>query len=371
MLREPRSTGRGGMRREFDDKALDALEVVIPNLNWRYSGGTAVNRTIAPLIAKRWRAAWLGPDRPEGIAGLSLADLLRLRFRPPTHGKVRIWHARRNVEMLAGLFLNLFGYGFALIFNSASQRKKTWLTHFLIGRMDAVIATSQIAAQFLRRPSTVVLHGIDVDLYQPPDDRLAAFAGTGLPGKYGIGTFGRVRRQKGSDLFVEAMCRLLPQYPDFSAVVVGLVTVDNLPFLEGLKQRVAAAGLTERVHFLGELPIEEVPLWYQRISIYVFASRVEGFGLTMLEAMAAGDAVVATRAGVAEMIITHGDDGALAPVDDVEALVAALEPLMRDPECIEAMGARARARVVSAFSRDREADEISAVYRQVWASRGA
>ena len=49
------------MNREFDDDALDALEVVIPNLNWRYSGGTAVNRTIAPLIAERWRTAWLGP----------------------------------------------------------------------------------------------------------------------------------------------------------------------------------------------------------------------------------------------------------------------------------------------------------------------
>ena len=131
------------MSREFDDQTLDALEVIIPNLNWRYSGGTAVNRTIAPLIAKRWRAAWCGPDRPEGIAALRLVDLLRLRFRPPAHGKVRIWHARRNVEMLAGLFLNLLGYGFALIFNSASQRKKTWLTDFLIGRMDAVIATSE------------------------------------------------------------------------------------------------------------------------------------------------------------------------------------------------------------------------------------
>jgi mannosyltransferase len=69
------------------------------------------------------------------------------------------------------------------------------------------------------------------------------------------------------------------------------------------------------------------------------------------------------------MIITDGDDGALAPVDDVEALIAALDPLMRNPERIEAMGTRARARVVSAFSREREADEISAVYRQVWAAR--
>jgi mannosyltransferase len=273
--------------------------------------------------------------------------------------------------MIAGLFLNLMGYGFALIFNSASQRPKTWLTNFLIARMDALIATSEAAAQFLIRPATVIHHGIDVDLYSPPADRRAAFAATGLPGKYGVGVFGRVRRQKGIDLFVEAMCRLLPQYPDFSAVVIGLVTVDNRPFVEGLKQRVAAAGLTERIRFLGELPVEEVPRWYQRISIYVFASRVEGFGLTMLEAMAAGDAVVATRAGAAEMVIADGDDGVLAPVDDAAALTAAIEPLMRDPERIEAMGRRAREKVVAKFSRDREADEISAVYRQVWARREA
>ena len=129
--------------------------------------------------------------------------------------------------------------------------------------------------------------------------------------------------------------------------MIGLTTVDNRPFVEGLKHEVAAAGLSERIRFLGELPVEDVPRWYQRISIYVFASRVEGFGLTMLEAMAAGDAVVAARAGAAEMIITDGDDGALAAVDDVEALIAALEPLMREPERIEAMGragARARCR---------------------------
>jgi mannosyltransferase len=355
------------MSRELDDKALDELEVIIPNLNWRYSGGTAVNRTIGPLIAKRWRAAWFGPDRPDGIAGLSLSELLRLRYRAPSHQKARIWHARRNVEMLAGLFLNLLGYRFALIFNSAAQRRHTWFTDFLIARMDAVIATSEATAQYVPRPATVIHHGIDIHVYQPPEDRRAAFAETGLPGKYAIGTFGRVRRQKGTDLFIEAMCRLLPQYPDFSAVVIGLATVDNRPFLEGLKQRVAAAGLAERIRFLGELPVEEVPRWYQRISIYVFASRVEGFGLTILEAMAAGDAVVATRAGAAEMIISDRDDGVLAPVGDVDALATALEPLMRDPERIDEMGRRARARIISHFSRDLEADRVSAVYQQIWA----
>ncbi len=174
------------MSRELDDETLDALEVIIPNLNWRYSGGTAVNRTIAPLIAKRWRAAWCGPDRPEGIAALTLATLLVcVSVVPRTERSAS--GTRAAMSRCSRSFLNLFGYGFALIFNSASQRKKTWLTDFLIGRMDAVIATSEAAAQFLRRPATVILHGIDVDLYSPPADRPAAFAETGLPGKYGIG----------------------------------------------------------------------------------------------------------------------------------------------------------------------------------------
>jgi len=350
---------------------LDAIEVVIPNLKRRYSGGTAVNRTIAPLIAKRCNAVWFGPDRPDGIARLSLMDLMRLRSRPPNGRTARIWHARRNTEMQLGLALRLLGWPLKLIFNSAGQRRKTFYTNFLIRRMDAVIATSAVSASFVERPATVIHHGIDLDTYKPPADRTATFAETGLPGKYGIGTFGRVRKQKGSDLFVEAMCRLLPKYPDFTAVIVGHVSVDNLAFAEKLKSRIAAAGLSERVRFLGERPIEEVPQWYQRISIYVFASRVEGFGLTMLEAMAAGDAVVATRAGAAEMVIADGEDGALAPIDDIDALVAAIEPMMREPERIPALGAKARDRVVRDFSRDREADEIVAVYRRLWGETAA
>jgi mannosyltransferase len=351
--------------------ALEEIEVVIPNLKKRYSGGTAANRTIAPLIAIRRRAVWFGPDRPEGIGGLSFPGLLMLRFVPPGRRPTRIWHARRNTEMLLGLVLKALGWRLKLIFNSAGQRQKSRYTDFLIARMDAITATSDTSASFVSRPSTVIHHGIDLDLYRPPEDRLAAFTATGLPGKYGVGTFGRVRRQKGSDLFVEAMCRLLPKYSDFTAVVVGHVSVDNLPLVERLKQQIASAGLSERIRFLGELPIEEVPLWYRRISIYVFASRVEGFGLTLLEAMAAGDAVVATRAGAAETIIADGDTGVLAPIDDVDGLVAAIEPLMRDPERIAPMGARARIRVEQGFSRDREVDEILSVYRRLWETPAA
>jgi mannosyltransferase len=349
------------------DEIRDEIEVIIPNLSWRYSGGTAVNRTIAPLIARRRNAAWFGPDQPDGIVRLGWIDLLRLRFAPPRRHAFRIWHARRNVEMLAGLVLRTLGFRFKLIFNSAAQRRHSAYTRFLLERMDAIIATSDVAAGFLELPSTVILHGIDVETYRPPEDRRASFAATGLPGHYGIGVFGRVRKQKGIDLFVEAMLRLLPRYPDFTAVIIGLTTADNVAFVEKLKQQIAAAGLEPRIRFLGELPIEDVPLWYQRISIYVFASRVEGFGLTMLEAMAAGNAVVATRAGAAEIVIADGETGVLAPTGDVDALVASIEPLMRDPGQIEAIGARARAKIVADFNREREVSQIVDVYGRLWA----
>jgi mannosyltransferase len=343
----------------MDEPALTGLEVIVPNLHWRYSGVTAANRMIAPHLAARCRAAWFGSDAPAGIAKLSLRDLLRLRGR---EGRPLVWHARRNDEMIVGLVLRSLGWPLRLVFTSAGQRHKTWLTRFLIARMDAVIATGAASAGFVDGPVTIVHHGVDPAVYRPPPDRAAAFAAGGLPGKYAIGCFGRVRAQKGTDVFVEAMCRLLPRFPDFTAVIVGAVTVDQSGFAQALEARVAAAGLAERVRFLGELPIEEVPRWYQRITIYAFTSRNEGFGLTLVEAMAAGVALVAARAGAAETVV-DAETGVLVPPGDAEALAAALEPLMRDPESAAAMGRRARARVMREFSIEAEAARIVEVYR--------
>src|SRR5262245_23756226 len=100
---------QGSREQALDGKTLDDIEVVIPNLNWRYSGVTATNRAVVPLAARQCRVAWLGPHRSEGVAGLGLMDLLRLRFRPPARG-VRIWHARRNIEMIVGVLLRALGF---------------------------------------------------------------------------------------------------------------------------------------------------------------------------------------------------------------------------------------------------------------------
>jgi mannosyltransferase len=231
--------------------------------------------------------------------------------------------------------------------------------------MDAVIATSDISASFLKRESVVVMHGVDTDAYTPPANRAAAFAEGKLPGRYAIGCFGRVRAQKGSDVFVEAMCALLPRYPDFTAVMVGAIVPQQQAFANDLKRRIDAAGLQSRIVMSGELDIEEVQRWYRRLTLYAFTSRNEGFGLTLLEAMAAGNALVASRAGAAERVVEDGVTGVLTPPDDADALVAALEPLMRDPALATAMGERARQRVLEKFSLQAEARAIADVYRRV------
>jgi mannosyltransferase len=341
------------------DNSAENLQLIVPNLHRRYSGVTATNRMVAPKLAGLFRAAWFGSDAPRGIARMAITDLAKLwRRRTPL-----IWHARRNNEMIAGVLLRSFGWPLKLVFTSAAQRHHSWITRWLIRRMDAIIATSDISASFLKREATVIPHGVDTDTYAPPRDRAAAFAEAGLPGRYAIGCFGRVRAQKGSDVFVEAMCRLLPRYPDFTGVIVGAITPEQMAFANDLKKRIEAAGLQSRIVMTGELEIGQVQRWYQRLTIYAFTSRNEGFGLTLIEAMSAGAALVASRAGAAELVVEDGVSGVLTPSGDADVLVAALEPLMRDPASAAAMGERGRARVMEKFSLDAEADRIAEVYR--------
>ena len=145
--------------------------------------------------------------------------------------------------------------------------------------------------------------------------------------------------------------------------MVGAITGEHLAFANDLRKRIEAAGLQSRIVITGELPIEDVRRWYQRLTIYAFTSRIEGFGLTLIEAMSVGAALVASRAGAAELVVEDGVTGVLTPSADVDALVAALEPLMGDPASAAEMGQRGRERVLAKFSLDAEAAAIAEIYR--------
>ena len=288
-----------------------------------------------------------------------MRDLLRLWRRP----QPLIWHARRNNEMIVGVLLRALGWPLKLVFTSAAQRHHTWITRWLIRQMDAIIATAIFRHRILKRAADRDPAWRRYRSLCAAGRSCGGVRGSGLPGRYAIGCFGRVRAQKGTDVFVEAMCRLLPRYPDFTAVIVGAVAPEQRGFANDLKKRIEAAGLQSRIVITGELPIEEVQRWYQRLTIYAFTSRNEGFGLTLIEAMSVGAALVASRAGAAELVVEDGVTGVLTPPGDADALIAALEPLMRDPAAASAMGA-ARSRAGAGEIQPRcRGSRIAEVYR--------
>ena len=166
----------------IENNSAGDLQLLVPNLHRRYSGVTATNRMVAPKLAKMFCAAWLGPDAPDGIARIGVADLPRWwRRRTPL-----IWHARRNNEMIIGVLLRSLGWPLKLLFTSAAQRHHSWITRWLIRRMDAIIATSDISASYLKRTATVIPHGVDTDRYAPPENRAAAFETGGGPKLFGV-----------------------------------------------------------------------------------------------------------------------------------------------------------------------------------------
>lgn len=344
---------------------LNEIEVIAPNFKRRHSGVTSTVIRLVPLQARDIAIVASGPELPAEVANLPPFRLLRLPRSGPSGA--RVWHARRNVEMVAGLALKyLAAKKLKLLFTSAAQRRHTGFTRWLIRQMDAVIATSAKSAGYLERDATVIHHGIDTALFSPVEDREALRATLDLPvaGPL-VGCFGRIRHQKGNDLFVKAMIRVFSQVPHGNALVMGRATDEHKTYLQDLKDAVAAAGLSDRILFRDEVPIEQLSLHFQALDLYVAPQRWEGFGLTPLEAMACGAPVVATRVGAFEELVKDGVTGTLVDIEDVNAIETHLRALLINDEMRAAYAKAARENVVENFSIQKEAASILKIYHNL------
>ena len=343
-------------------------EVVFPNLKRRFSGITSTMIQVLPQQSLKLRIAVAGHPLPTvELPTISWSDLWKAsapgrKINPPI-----LFHARRNDDMIVGVLLKyLFRRRLHLIFTSVAQRNHTALTRWLYGKMDTLLSTSERSASYLKRkPDAIIPHGTNIQTYFPAPDRSQAWVESRLPGQRGIGIFGRVRPNKGHAEFVESLITVLPDFPEFTAVIIGETLTKDEPFLEALKQRIAQAGLTQRFIWLGKRPFEEIPTWFRRMSLVAAVPHTEGFGLTCLEAMASGVPVVATRTGGFEMVIEPGINGQLVPLRDVDALQSAFRELFSDPERLEHMGKAARRRIEMGFTVECEADTLLALYREI------
>lgn len=341
---------------------MDQIDVIAPNLKRRLSGVTTTVLRLVPVQAREIGIVATGPGLPASVPHVSL---WRLPFLPR---RTRVWHARRNNEMVLGLILRALGMDLRLLFTSAAQRHHKPFTKRLIAKMDRLVATSPQAASYLERPATVIMHGIDTEVFHPAEDRAALRARLGLPEGLVIGCFGRIRPQKGQDLLVEAALKLLPTRPDVQIVFTGRAVGEHEGWQRELEAKLAAAGLSDRVRFLGERPWAEVVQLYQAIDLFVAPARWEGFGLTPIEAMACGTPALACHGvGAFDAQIVPGETGALCARDDAAAMTEALRALIDDRAALAAMRDRARAHVMAQFTIEREARALIAIYREMLA----
>jgi mannosyltransferase len=343
------------------------VEIIAPNFKRRLSGVTSTIIQLIPVQrALGQKIAALGPGLPASLPHIRFRDLVHL-WTPPAGRKHRVWHARRNVEMLPAIIMrDLLRMKLKIVFTSASQRKHTGWTKWLISKMDAVIATSGKTSAYLEVANTVILHGIDTARFSPPADKAAAKAAVGLdPTKKIAGCFGRVRHQKGTDLFVDTMIRLLPDRPDWIAIIAGRATAKHIDFENSLKTRVTAAGLTDRILFVGEHT--DINEWYRALDLFIAPQRWEGFGLTPLEAMASGVPVIATDVGAFPELLVNSGDGPEAMIarDSLEAMASAAALYMDDVPLRETLAQKGFSHVLEDFQIDMEAKRIAAVYRSV------
>ncbi len=345
-------------------------EVVLANMHGSFTGVSATIANLAEHHARRFDTAIFGHELPTHVRLLGWWEMARMLWQRPAGRHVRIWHARRNPEMWLGLFLKyVLRSPLKLVFTTVALRRHSRVPRLLISAMDAIIATTPQAATFVPRCDAIVPHGIDTSIFVPPESKLRAWLDSGLPGRYGIGTFGRVRPEKGTDLFVEALCRVLPRFPEFTAVIAGRWKGSDQPFQQALVEKIVAAGLSERIIWLGEVPAHERHLWFQRISLCVAAPRYEGFGLTPLEAMSCGAAAVATRTGIFPTLIEDGKTGYVVDVDDVEALTDRIERCLQDPQELLEMGRRGRQHVVANYDIRAEAAGIERIYEKIFSGQ--
>lgn len=191
----------------------------------------------------------------------------------------------------------------------------------------------------IRAPWRVVATGVDADRFSP-GDRAAARQALGLGDGPMVACAGRVAvGQKGQDVLLAAWPSVLRAVPGATLVILG-----DGPDRQRLERSAPASVL-----FPGAR--DDVATWFRAANVIAQPSRYEGFSQSVLEALACGRSVVVTDSvGMRESV---ADAGGVIPIDDVDALAAAIVERLEDPSLADAEGQRGRARVLESFTPDR------------------
>lgn len=215
------------------------------------------------------------------------------------------------------------------------------------------IAVSQAVADhwqpLLKKSKIQVIHnGIPYDAFL--ENYPIAKKELGLPeGQIIIGMIGRINPGKGQLFFLKMAQYLSEKYPHTHFILVGDPFPGYEPILEEIRKEIRDKSLETRVNHLGFR--EDIPRVMAALDVFVLPSILpDSFPTVILEAMAAGKPVVATRSGGASEMVLEGETGFLIPMENVEKGIKALEKLIENEILRIQLGQAGRKRVLSEFS---------------------
>jgi L-malate glycosyltransferase len=239
--------------------------------------------------------------------------------------------------------------------------------------VDGVAAISKGVAQALmqagvRRERIVLIpSGVDCERFAPPDEKLRLQAreriGAGADDIV-LGMVGALTPRKGHSLLLRALALMAKsrsrstnkQEPRLLCFIAGAG-----PSHEAITAEISKFGLGNSVRMLGSLEDPRALLW--ALDVFVMPSQMEGLGVAVIEAMAAGLPVVACAVGGLRDAVEHGRTGWLVSPDDEHVMADALTRLSAAPELRASMGAAGREMALTKFSMEKMAQRTLALYR--------
>lgn len=210
---------------------------------------------------------------------------------------------------------------------------------------------------------TQICNGVDTERFVPADRRLQTHGPIGQRFRddqlFFIGTVGRLSPVKHQRLLVDAFVRASALAPEL-APRLRLVIAGDGPDRAAIERQVQASGCAERIWMAGNR--DDVPGLLSGLDLFVLPSLAEGISNTILEAMASGVPVLATRVGGNAELVMNGNTGVLVPSNDVEAMATAIVEYAAHPDRVDVHGTNAREIAVARFSIEAMVDRYAELY---------